>query len=73
MTNSIIEMPEVGVQLPEWWITLPFCGRQYAQMWGNGSTRYLLTRHGRDLKVIAVTKKHCAGDSVERWVDMGWR
>lgn len=29
VTNSITEIPEVGVQLPEWWITLLLYVRQY--------------------------------------------
>ena len=58
--NSVIEIPEVGVQLPEWRLPLCSCVHctiqhihyprmllstiQHTQVWGNGSTRNLLTQ-----------------------------
>ena len=42
-SNFILEIPEVGVQLPEWLVTLHLNVRQYVRMQGNGCTRNHLT------------------------------
>ena len=36
----------VGEQLPMWRVTLHLYVRQYVEVWGNGCTRYFLTRVG---------------------------
>ena len=36
---------EVGEKLPEWRVTLHLYVWQQVRMWGNGCTRYLLTKH----------------------------
>ena len=41
------------MQLSEWWVTLCLCLRQYAQVLGNGCTRYRLTQHSVNNKVQA--------------------
>ena len=43
MTTSITETPEVGVQLPEWRVTLYRARQNMLQVWGNGCIRYLLS------------------------------
>ena len=43
-TASITETPEVGVQVPEWRVTLYLYARQnMLQAWANGCIRYLLS------------------------------
>ena len=42
-THFILEIPEVGVQLPEWLVTLHLNVRQCIRMRGNGCTRNHLT------------------------------
>ena len=53
MTNSIAEIPEDRMQLPEWWVTLHLCVGQYVQVWGNSCTHCLLTQHWLNLRVLA--------------------
>ena len=36
MANSIIEIPEVGMQLPEWRVALHLYVCQYRHVWRNG-------------------------------------
>ena len=50
MTNSL---PEDGVQLPEWWVTLRLYVRQYVRVWGNGYTRYRLNTTFQILRVLS--------------------
>ena len=50
MTNSVIEISEVGVQQPGWRLSLHLYVCQHVQVLGNGSTRYLLTQHWANLK-----------------------
>ena len=50
--NSITEIPEVGVQLPEWWATLHLYVGQCVQVWGNSCTYYLLTQPWVDVRVL---------------------
>ena len=52
-TDSIIEIPEVGVQLMEWLVTLCLHAWQYVQVWGNGCKHYLLTQHMVQLSGLA--------------------
>ena len=43
--NSILDIPEVWMQLPECRVTLRLYAWQVVQVYGNGCTRYLLTQH----------------------------
>ena len=43
-----MDIPEVGEQLPEWWIVL-----RVDEAWGNGWTRYLLTQYWLNLRVLS--------------------
>ena len=52
LTNSIIEIPAVEMQLLKWQATLHL----YVQMWGNGCTHYLLPQHQMNLRILA--EKH---------------
>ena len=45
LTNIVVEIPEVRVQLPEWHVTLGLYVQQYVQVWGNDCTSYHLTHH----------------------------
>ena len=53
MTNSIIEIPEVAVQLPDWRIMLRLNVWMYVQMWELKViyTRCLLTQHWVNVRV----------------------
>ena len=52
-TNSIMEIPEVGVQLREWRIILHLYVRQCVQLiLGNGCTRFLLKERRVNLRVL---------------------
>ena len=43
LTNSVIEISEVGVQLPQWQTTLHLYVLQYVQVWRNSCACYLFT------------------------------
>lgn len=43
--NCIIEISEVEVQLPKWWVTLRLYVSQYVQVWGSGRTSDRLTQY----------------------------
>ena len=49
LTDSIIEIPAVEMQLLKWQATLHL----YVQMWTNGCTHYLLTPNQTNLKILA--------------------
>ena len=53
MTNSTVEIPEVGAQLPEWKATMHLYVWQYVPLWGNSCTSYLLTPHWLKLRVLS--------------------
>ena len=52
-TNSIIKISQVGMQLPQWWVTLHLYVGQYVQVQGNGCTLYLLTQRWVNLRALA--------------------
>ena len=52
-TNSSAEIPEDGMQIPEQRVTLHLYVQQYVHVLGNGCTRYLLTQHWVNFKVLA--------------------
>ena len=52
-TDSITEIPEAGVQLMEWLVTLCMDAWQYIQVWGNGCKLHLLTQHMVQLSGLA--------------------
>ena len=56
VTNSITEIPQVGEQLPDWPVTSKPVW-QYAQVWGNGCTRYPFTQHLGNLRVLAENRQ----------------
>ena len=54
VTNSVTEIPEVGVQLSEWQVTVHFYVWQYVDVGGgDGCTRYSLTQHWMNLRVFS--------------------
>ena len=53
MTDSITEIPEVGVRLLEWQVKLYSHVSKYVQVRGNGCARYLLTQLWVKLGVLA--------------------
>ena len=53
MTNFIIEIHTVSVQLLEWQIMLPLATcTTVLQVWGNGCTPYLLTQLLVNLRIL---------------------
>ena len=52
-TNSSAEIPEDRMQIPEQRVTLHLYVQQYVHVLGNGCTRYFLTQHWVNLKVLA--------------------
>ena len=53
MTNSIIEISEVRVQLPEWRVALHLYMTIQTQVWENGCTRYRLAQNCVNLRILA--------------------
>lgn len=64
MTNSITQISEVGVQMPEWRIALHLSVGQCVEMLVNGCTRYLSTQYWLKLRQLAEERQQIMESSM---------